>query len=437
MSRMNAVKITPKSQLAGTVRLPGDKSISHRAAMFAAIAEGTSRIENFASSADCASTLQCIEKLGVRIEREGTTVVVHGVGNKGLQKPDSELDCGNSGTTMRLISGILAGQNFRSTLTGDESLSGRPMKRIIGPLTEMGATITAVEGHAPLLIDGRNPLKAIEFELPVASAQLKSCVLLAGLNADGETTVIEPVPTRDHTERMLRGFGVEVREEAGDKGKRISVSGRSRLTGTNIQVPGDVSSAAFFLVAATCLTGSRVEMPGVGLNPTRTGIIEVLRHFGASIETADETVSGGEPIGTIIVEGRSRLGSRENTIRGSIVANLIDEVPILAVFGTQVEGGIEIRDAGELRIKESDRIAAVAKNLRKMGAGVQEFEDGLKVERSQLRATILDSFGDHRIAMAFAVAGLFAEGETEIRGAECAAVSFPDFFDVLASVSHG
>ena len=337
---------------------------------------------------------------------------------------------------MRLISGILAGQRFDSTLIGDESLSARPMKRIIGPLTAMGASIEATDGHAPLRISGANPLKPVKFEMPVASAQLKSCVLLAGLNADGETTVIEPVATRDHTERMLRGFGVEVRELGGD-GKTVTISGDARLTGTVIQVPSDVSSAAFFLVAAACLPGSRIEMPGVGLNPTRRGIIEILRRFGAAIETADEIVSGGEPIGTLIVSGGAKLGVDDNRVDGAIVANLIDEVPILAVFGTQTETGIEIRDAGELRIKESDRIAAVVENLRRMGADVEEFEDGLRVGPSRLKGAVIDTFHDHRIAMAFAVAGLFADGETEIRGAECAAVSFPEFFDVLSSVSNG
>ncbi len=404
--------------------------------MFAAIAEGTSRMSNFASSADCASTIECLRDLGVRIDRDGSSVTVHGVGKTGLSAPSGPLDCGNSGTTMRLISGILAGQPFESTLTGDESLSGRPMKRIIGPLTEMGSTIKATDGHAPLTVSGANPLKPLRFEMPVASAQLKSCVLLAGLNAFGETSVIEPVTTRDHTERMLRGFGVDVREVVGD-GKTVTVSGDARLTATDIQVPSDVSSAAFFLVAASCLPGSLIKMPGVGLNPTRTGIIDVLRRFGASIETADEIVSGGEPIGTLIVSGGGKLGAENNRVDGAIVANLIDEVPILAVFGTQTETGIEIRDAGELRIKESDRIAAVAENLRRMGADVEEFEDGLRVGSSHLRGAVIDTFHDHRIAMAFAIAGLFAEGETEIRGAECVAVSFPEFFDVLSSVSNG
>jgi 3-phosphoshikimate 1-carboxyvinyltransferase len=436
MPRIEAVKISKVKNLRGTIKLPGDKSISHRAAMFAAIAEGTSRISNFASSADCASTVTCMEALGVRYERSESSLIVHGVGKTGLREPSAPLDCGNSGTTMRLISGILAGQPFTSTLIGDESLSKRPMKRIIGPLTEMGAVLESVDGHAPLTIRGTNPLRQLEFKLPVASAQLKSCVLLAGLNADGETTVIESVQSRDHTERMLRGFGVNVRETTGDS-KRISVSGDARLTATDIQVPSDVSSAAFFLVAAACLAESRIEMPGVGLNPTRTGIIDVLRRFGASIETADEHISGGEPIGTLIVSGGANLGSDDNRVDGPIVANLIDEVPILAVFGTQTESGIEIRDAGELRVKESDRIAAVAENLRRMGADVEEFEDGLRVGPSNLKGAVIDTYHDHRIAMAFAIAGLFAEGETEIRGAETAAVSFPGFFDVLSSVSNG
>ena len=436
MPRIEAVKISKVKNVRGRITLPGDKSISHRAAMFAAIAEGTSRITNFASSADCASTVACMEALGVRFEKNGSELTVHGVGKTGLKEPSAPLDCGNSGTTMRLISGILAGQPFTSTLIGDESLSRRPMKRIIGPLTDMGAVLESVDGHAPLTINGTNPLRPLDFKLPVASAQLKSCVLLAGLNADGETTVIESVPSRDHTERMLRGFGVSVRETKADV-RRISVSGDAKLIATDVQVPSDVSSAAFFLVAAACLAGSRIEMPGVGLNPTRTGIIEVLRRFGASIETADEHVSGGEPIGTLIVSGEGVLGADHNMIDGPIVANLIDEVPILAVFGTQTESGIEIRDAGELRVKESDRIAAVAENLRRMGADVDEFEDGLRVGPSRLKGAVIDTYHDHRIAMAFAVAGLFAERETEIRGAETAAVSFPEFFDVLSSVSNG
>ena len=405
--------------------------------MLAAIAEGTSRISNFAVSEDCASTLACLSALGVEIDRNGTDVSVAGRGKKGLTAADLPLNCGNSGTTMRLLSGILAGQPFETTLIGDESLSRRPMKRIMGPLSEMGANIDADDGHAPLTIAGKRPLTPIEFQLPVASAQLKSCVLLAGLFAEGETTVVEPVATRDHTERMLRGFGVDVRVNETDDGRRISVSGDATLLAQDITVPGDISSAAFFLVAAACLEGAELGIPSVGLNPTRTGVLDVLRRFGAGIEVEDERESGGEPIGKLVVRYQGRLGAADDRVDGEIVANLIDEVPILAVFGTQVEGGIEIRDAGELRVKESDRIAAVAENLRRMGGEVEEFEDGLRVGSSRLKGAVIDSFGDHRIAMAFAVAGLFAEGETEVRGAECAAVSFPAFFDVLSSVTNG
>lgn len=373
--------------------------------------------------------------LGVKIERNGNDVTIEGRGKTGLAAPTEPLDCGNSGTTMRLLSGILAGQPFASTLIGDESLSGRPMKRIIDPLREMGVIVDSVDGHAPLVIHGTDRLKPLHLNLPVASAQLKSCVLLAGLFADGQTSVIETVLTRNHTELMLRGFGVDVDIRYGGPRTRIAVSGEAKLTATDIQVPSDVSSAAFFLVAASCIPGSRIEMPGVGLNSTRTGIIEVLRGFGASIEVADERISGGEKIGTLVVSGVNGLGARLNKVHGGIVANLIDEVPILAVFGTQIEGGIVIRDAGELRIKESDRIAAVVENLKRMGAEVEEFPDGLRVGKSKLKAATIDSFGDHRIAMAFAVAGLFAEGETEIIDAECAAVSFPSFYDALASVA--
>lgn len=421
-------------RLRGKIRLPGDKSISHRAVLLSALSEGTSRISNFAASADCTSTLNCLSVLGVEFEREIDQVTITGRGKRGFIMPSAPLDCGNSGTTMRLLSGVLAGQPFESVLIGDESLSKRPMKRIIDPLTEMGAEIDSIDGHAPLTINGHSNLRPIEYRLPVASAQLKSCILLAGLFADGETTVIETVPTRDHTERMLRGFGVNLRSTKLPDGTRISITGESELSECEIEVPSDVSSAAFFLAAAACLDGSYVEISDVGLNPTRAGVIDVLRRFGADIEMRDERESGGEPIGTIIVKGGSYLtSSADNTVKGEIVANLIDEVPILAVFGTQVEGGIEFRDAGELRVKESDRIASVVENLRRMGADVEEFEDGLKVGKSDLAGATIDSFGDHRIAMAFAIAGLLGSGETVIEGAECAAVSFPDFFGVLDS----
>jgi 3-phosphoshikimate 1-carboxyvinyltransferase len=431
------MKIQPARNLFGTINLPGDKSISHRAALFSALANGETRIENFATSADCASTLSCLAQLGVEIKRAGATVYVKGVGKTGFQKSESALDCGNSGTTMRLLAGILAGQNFDSVLTGDESLSKRPMRRVIEPLSAMRAQLEATENHAPLKISGKNPLSAIAFEPKVASAQVKSCVLLAGLNADGKTSVLEKTPTRDHTERMLRWFGVAVQENETEDGKIIAVSGDARLTAKDLLVPSDVSSAAFFLVAAACLKDSELVLPNVGLNPTRNAVVEVLKDFGAEIEILNEREIAGEPIGDLRVRGNGRRQSKlsANVLRGKIIANLIDEIPILAVFGTQIEGGLEIREAAELRVKESDRIKSVVENLRKMNAEVEEFEDGLRVRQSPLKGARVDSFGDHRIAMAFAVAALFADGETEIADAACAAVSFPSFFETLASVS--
>ncbi len=420
-------------RLNGTLTLPGDKSISHRAAMFSSIAKGETKIENFASSADCASTLACFEQLGVEVKRDNTTVYVCGNGKNGLQKAVKELDCGNSGTTMRLISGILAGQNFDSVLIGDESLSIRPMKRIIEPLSLMNAEIKSVENHAPLQIFGKNPLQAITYEPSVASAQIKSCVLLAGLYAIGTTTVIEKTATRDHTERMLRHFGVNV----GVNAEKISVSGDAELMANNFLVPSDISSAAFFLVAASCLEGSELLIKNVGLNPTRNAIIQVLQQFGANIEILNEAENCNEPIGDLLVRGKKNLTPKvdSNVIRGEIIANLIDEIPILAIFGSQLENGLEIRDAKELRVKESDRISAVVGNLRKMNAKVEEFEDGFRVEKSDLQGATLESFHDHRISMAFTIASLFATGETKIINAECASVSFPEFFDKLREVT--
>ncbi len=459
------MKISPVKSLNGTISLPGDKSISHRAAMFAAIADGTTTITNFGSSADCASTLACLAQLGVRSERDGATVIVHGAGKYGLKKPESPLDCGNSGTTVRLISGILAGQKFDTTLVGDESLSRRPMKRVVTPLELMGAEIESNDGKLPMTIRGSRALNSIDYTMPVASAQVKSCVLLAALYADGRTSVSERVPdsspdskfhdftipknadfksqvanrkskiplTRDHTERMLGWFGVNV---VIDDSGRVSVSGDSRLTARDFKVPSDVSSAAFFLVAASCLPGSDLTIENVGLNPTRTAVIDVLRRFGAKIERFGESEVSCEPVGSLRVLGSDALPGDpgSNLVDGDIIANLIDEIPILAVFGTQLKSGIEIRGAAELRVKESDRIASVVENLRRMGAAVEEFEDGFRIGRSDLKGAVIDSFDDHRIAMAFAVAGLVAEGETEILGAECAGVSFPEFFETLAGV---
>lgn len=422
--------------LSGTVRLPGDKSISHRAAMFAAIADGETKIENFASSTDCASTLDCLKGLGVEIDRDGASVTVKGGGKTGLRAPSGPLDCGNSGTTMRLLTGILAGQNFDTTLVGDESLQSRPMKRVIDPLSGMGARIESEDGRAPLKIQGVCPLRAVDHELQVASAQIKSCILLAGLNSDGMTTVFEPTPTRDHTERMLRWLGADVKEEAARDGKRISISGDTRLTAKGISVPSDVSSAAFFMVAAACLADSDLRIVDVGLNPSRTAIIDVLQRLGAFIEVSNEREVCNEPVGDLRIRGGAPAADvpDNNLVSGKVIANLIDEIPILAVYGTQIGGGLDVRDAAELRVKETDRIAAVVENLKRMGAKVEEFPDGFRVERSKLKGAVVDSFGDHRIAMAFAVAALLADGETEILDSESTAVSFPEFFETIGQV---
>jgi 3-phosphoshikimate 1-carboxyvinyltransferase len=449
------MRIKPARRLRGHLRVPGDKSVSHRAALLAALSEGGagSRISNFSTSADCASTLGCLEQLGVRIERDGATVRVEGAGLRLPRAPDAALDCGNSGTTMRLLAGVLAGQDFSAALTGDSSLCSRPMRRVIEPLELMGARIVSTEGRAPLRVGGRAPLRAINYELPVASAQVKSCVLLAGLGAAGRTTVVEAKgATRDHTERLLRWFGVEVETRietvdaradstAGDQklhAPSASLVGGQRLHARDVEVPGDISSAAFFMVAAALLADSELRLESVGLNPTRAQLLDTLRALGANLRIENEVERCNEPVGEIVVRGSGALAPRRpgaNVLRGELIAGLIDELPILAVAGTQVEGGLEIRDAAELRVKETDRVRAVVENLRAMGARVQEYEDGLFVEgRVQLRGARVRSFGDHRIAMAFAVAALVAEGETEIEGAGCVAVSFPEFFELLESV---
>jgi 3-phosphoshikimate 1-carboxyvinyltransferase len=433
----------------GRVRVPGDKSVSHRAAILAALARGGSRISNFSTSADCASTLRCLERLGVGVRRDGAAVEIEGVGLRLARAPADALDCGNSGTTMRLLAGVLAGQDFAATLTGDASLRARPMRRIIEPLELMGARVVSTDGRAPLHVEGRSPLSMIEYALPVASAQVKSCVLLAGLNADGRTTVVETEgATRDHTERLLRWFGVEVETAdaradsvGGDRklhAPSVSLAGGQRLRGRDVGVPGDISSAAFFVVAAALLAGSELTVEGVGLNPTRAQVLGALSGLGADVKTENAFERCNEPVGEIVVRGSGALAPREpgaNALRGELIAGLIDELPILAVAGTQMEGGLEIRDAAELRVKEADRVRAVVENLRAMGARVEEYDDGLFVEgRARLRGARVRSFGDHRVAMAFAVAALVAEGETEIEGAECVAVSFPEFFDLLESV---
>ena len=378
-----------------------------------------------------------MRQLGVEIEHSGTSVAVHGVGKAGLRKPNEPLDCGNSGTTVRLLSGIMAGQNFDSVMTGDESLQLRPMNRVIDPLTKMGGVIKSHAGKLPLTINGKNLLDAILYETPVASAQVKSCVILAGLYAEGKTVVEEKILTRDHTERMLRWFGVDIDTHTNQDGRtRIQIDGDAILTSKDIDIPGDISSAVFFMAAAACLSGSQLKILNVGINPTRADIIDVMRRFGADIELINVRNKQFEPSADMTIRGHAELTRKtdSNVIGGRDIAGVIDEIPILAVFGTQVSGGIEIRDAAELRVKESDRIASVVENLKRMGAAVTEFEDGFKVEQSELKGAVIDSFGDHRIAMAFAVAGLFAKGETEIIGAECADISFPGFFELLASV---
>lgn len=429
------MKIVSARSVRGKIQIPGDKSISHRAGLLAAMCEGTTRIENFATAADCHTTLSCLESLGVTIRVEDSAVIIDGIGKTGFRAPAGSLDCGNSGTTMRQLAGVLAGQHFDSVLIGDASLSKRPMMRIIEPLAAMGANIVSDDGHAPIHVNGGNRLNGIEHEMKIASAQIKSCILLAGLLANGRTTVIEHIPTRDHTERMLRWFGIDVAVKDDVDRKVISIEGDQMLTSRDLNIPGDISSGAYFMIAAACLPESSIEIENVGLNSTRSAIIDVLRRFGASITITNERVVCNEPVGDLKIAGQfeSTKGPR-NVLDGKIIANIIDEIPILAVFGTQINGGLEIRDAEELRVKESDRITATVENLRKMGAQVTEFADGFKVEKSDLKGARISSFGDHRIAMAFAVAGLFAAGKTEIAGATCADISFPGFFEILRSV---
>ena len=400
--------------------------------MLAALAEGTSEIRHFSTAADCVSTLECLRALGADVQCEGDTVRVTGRGIKGLQRPRRALDAGNSGTTMRLLAGILAGQSFDSTLTGDGSLRRRPMRRVIEPLARMGAQIRVHdEEFAPLEIHGRR-LRPIEYTLPVASAQVKSAVLLAGLFAEGTTSVTEPVRTRDHSELALAEFGARLERE----GRTIRVhgvarNGAGRLEARTVVVPGDLSSAVFFLAAACVLQNSSVLVHNAGLNPTRTAVLDVLAAMGAPLSLVSVHGSSGELVGDIAVSHAALEGG---VIEGPAVAQLIDELPMLAALGPFTEKGIEIRDAAELRVKESDRIAAVAENLRRMGARVEERPDGLLVAgraAGKLHGAEIDTRGDHRIAMAFAIAALGADGPSVILDAECAAVSYPDFYETL------
>jgi 3-phosphoshikimate 1-carboxyvinyltransferase len=427
-----------------SIVVPGDKSISHRSAMFASLAAGKSTITGFLESEDCLSTVNAMRNLGATIEQTAPgTFVIEGCAGK-FTAPTHDVDCGNSGTTMRLISGILAAQPFRSRLTGDASLSKRPMGRVINPLTEMGARFTSEgekEGRPPLVIEG-GVLKPISYEMPVASAQVKSAILLAGLFAEGQTSVIEPAACRDHTERMLQEFGVTlelgVADDTVTNGKsangrrRISVTGPQKLNARDFSVPGDISSAAFWLVAASAKEGSEMTIESVGLNPTRTGIITILQRMGAKIEVTSLNPDAAEPLGSVRVLGGRLQGT---VIGGAEIPNVIDELPVLAVAGALAKGTTIIKDAKELRVKETDRIAAVAGNLRLMGAVVTETEDGMIIEGGHpLKGTTLECFGDHRIAMAFAIAGLFAEGDTIINNVECVATSYPTFGATLESI---
>lgn len=427
------MKITSARSVKGTVRVPGDKSVSHRAVMLTALAKGTSTIENFSPGEDCASTIRCFRSLGVTIDDSAERIEVHGIGRSDLRQPTEALDCGNSGTTMRLLVGILAGQPFESVLTGDDSLRKRPMGRVIEPLTRMGAEIASEDGFAPLRIHGGS-LKGIEYLTPVASAQIKSCVLLAALFADGPTSVIEATISRDHTERMLRALGLDVIETSADGRHTVGVNGPVVPDAASIVVPGDISSAAFFMVAAACLEGSELFLEGVGVNPTRYAIVDILRRCGAEIDV-HEKAGEWEPTADIVIRGGLTAQDSPIDLSGDVIASVIDEVPILAVLGTKLKHGMVVRGARELRVKESDRIMAIVRNLQKMGADVDEFDDGFRIGPSRLSGADIETFGDHRIAMAFAVAGLLAAGPTEISDHECADISYPGFFNELDRVA--
>jgi 3-phosphoshikimate 1-carboxyvinyltransferase len=419
--------VRPARTISGSLEVPGDKSISHRYAMLASLAEGPSEITHFSAAADCRSTLDCFSRLGVKFDLQGDRVRIEGTGIGGLRKPRRTLDAQNSGTTMRMLAGILTGQEFRSTLDGDASLRRRPMRRVMDPLSKMGARIDAREGgFAPLKIEGTR-LNSINYTLPVPSAQVKSAVLLAGMYADGVTSVTEPVRTRDHTELALAEFGARIEHE----GRTIRIHGRPQLNGRKLRVPGDLSSAVFFLTAAIVLPKSTVSIHNVGLNPTRSAVLDVLGSMGAQISVVSIRSEHGELIGDLSVRYESLKGG---TIEGDAIAQLIDELPAIAVLGPYTEQGIEIRNAAELRVKESDRISVLAENLRRMGAQVDELPDGLRVagrSAGHLRGAEIEPHGDHRMAMAFAIAALGAKGDTTIRDAECAAVSYPDFFPTL------
>ena len=426
------MKFYPSTPLKGEITVPGDKSISHRSVMFGAIAKGTTEITGFLQGADCLSTISCFEKMGVEIENQGSTVLVHGRGLHGLSAPDTVLDCGNSGTTTRLISGILAGQDFSCVLTGDASIQKRPMKRIMEPLSQMGARIESTKGNgcAPLAITG-SPLHGIHYHSKVASAQVKSSILLAGLYADSPTQVTEPALSRNHTEIMLRFFGAEVSSDRCTAG----ILPAKELYGQKITVPGDISSAAYFIAAAILVPGSELLIKNVGINPTRDGILRVCKAMGADVTLLNAVYDNGEPVADLLVR-HSAL--KATTIEGDLIPTLIDELPVIAVMTCAAQGTTVIRDAAELKVKESNRIKTVVDNLKAMGAVVEETEDGMIIEGGHpLHGADIQSYLDHRIAMSFAVASLIARGETRIHQAECVTISYPAFYEDLKNLQNG
>ena len=417
------MKFKKINALRGEVTIPGDKSISHRAVMLGAISEGTTRITNFLRGADCLSTIACFRKMGIDIEESPDQILVHGKGLHGLQAPADILDAGNSGTTTRLISGILAGQSFESTLTGDASIQKRPMKRIITPLTMMGADVESLSGDgcAPLRIRGSH-LKGIDYHSPVASAQVKSCILLAGLYADSVTSVTEPYVSRDHSERMLSSFGAALKTD----GCTVSIHPEPRLMGQEVAVPGDISSAAYFIAAALLVPGSELLIKNVGINPTRDGILRICRRMGADITILNRREHGREPVADLLVKHSPLKGT---VIEGAVIPTLIDELPILAVMAAFAEGSTVIRDAQELKVKESNRLDILVHHLSAMGADITGTEDGMVINGGRpLHGAVLESHLDHRIAMSFAVAGIAAQGETEILQADCVDISYPGFY---------
>ena len=431
----NTVTVSPINRLRGELRLPGDKSISHRAAMIASLAKGESVIDNFSSAQDCVATLDCLQALGVAVLRKDARVSISGTGASGFRQPEEILNAQNSGTTMRLLAGILAGQPFSTTMTGDDSLLSRPMRRVAEPLRLMGAEVELEpNGCAPLRIIGRRQLRPLDYQLPIASAQIKSAVLFAGLAADGVTTVAEPAPTRDHSERMLREFGASVERN----GNTISIRGGGELHSRKLSIPGDLSSAAFFIAAAISLPGSDLLIRDVGLNSTRTGFLSAFRSLGADIEVSDERLESGEPVGALRVRGVALGKPKRLEVSGADVSNLIDELPLLAFLAASLGCEMTLREAAELRVKESDRIAATVMNLTRMGARIQEREDGWRLEGdAKLHGASLSAFGDHRIAMSCAVAALSATGPSQVEGAgNSVAVSLPEFWSLLDSIAY-